>query len=112
MADISDHCATVLAHLHTDPYGDHHAPTVTRATGLTYQQVNSAFAFLTAQGWAVHRDTGGHTNPIALTSIGRAEAAKASLYGTVGTPLHVVDVEDPQLADRIRAMCGWEPRHA
>jgi hypothetical protein len=112
MADISEHTAQVLAHLHADPYGDHYAAVVTRSTGLTYPQVLSAYGFLVMQGWAVHRDTGGPARPIALTSVGRAEAAKAVQSGSVGVPLSVVDVEDPQLADRIRAMCGWAPRHA
>ncbi len=111
MTPISEHCATVLAHLHSDPYADHHAAVVTRETGLQHNQVYSAFMFLVLQGWAVHRDNGGAGKPIALTSTGRAEAANAALYGA-GTPLHVVDREDPQLADRIRAMCGWAPRHA
>jgi hypothetical protein len=109
MADISEHCTAVLAHLHTDPYGDHHAPAVTRATGLTYNQVYSAFTFLVASGWAVHRDAGGQGKPIALTSVGRAEAAEAAL---AGVPLRVVDIEDPHLADKVRAMLGWAPRHA
>ncbi len=109
---ISEHCATVLAHLHADPYGDHYAPVVTRTTGLTYPQVHSAFTFLVGIGWAVHRDTGGPGKPIALTSVGRAEAAKAVTSSSVGTPLHVVDVEDPALADKVRAMLGWAPKHA
>ncbi len=111
MAPISDYTAQVLAHLHTDPYADHYAPVVTRATGLTYQQVLSAFGLLVAQGWAVHRDTGGQGKPIALTSTGRAEAAKALQTGSIGTPLYVVDAEDPELADKLRAMLGWAPRH-
>ncbi len=112
MADISDHTAQVIAHLHADPYADHYAAAVTRSTGLTYPQVLSAFGFLVMQGWAVHRDTGSVGKPIALTSTGRAEAAKAARSGTIGVPLHVVDVEDPQLADKVRAMLGWAPRHA
>ncbi len=112
MADIPPHCATVLGHLHADPYGDHHAPAVTRATGLTYPQVHSVFTFLVASGWAVLRDTGGQGKPIALTSTGRAEAAKAVTSGAIGVPLHVVDVEDPQLADKVRAILGWAPKHA
>ncbi len=112
MTPISEHCAAVLAHLHADPYGDHHAPVVTRSTGLTYAQVNSAFSFLVAQGWAVHRDTGGSGKPIALTSTGRAEAAKAQRSGNIGIPLRTLDEEDPGLADRIRVSQGWAPKHA
>ncbi len=112
MADISPHCATVLGHLHADPYGDHHAPVVCRQTGLTYPQVHSVFTFLVATGWAVLRDTGGQGKPIALTSTGRAEAARAVTTGDVGVPLAAVDRDDPVLADKVRAMLGWAPKHA
>lgn len=109
---LSDRAHAVVAHLLTDPYGDHHAGTVSAATGMPIGHVYSSFALLVAQGWAVHRDGGGNTRPITLTSVGRMNGEALVESGVVGVPLAVLDREDPKAADLVRARMGWAPRHA
>lgn len=112
MADLTERTRTVLAHMLGDPNGSHFAGSVVSATGLPAHHVYSVFALLRAQGWAVDRDLGGPHKALTLTSIGRAKAAELVELGDVGVPLAQVDRDDPVLADRVRAMFGWDPKHA
>lgn len=112
MTELSDNGRTVLAHLLTAPNADHTTRTVAAATGLTWQQVQSVFALLVAQGWAVYRDSGGNSRPLTLTSVGRSRGFELAQTGEVGVPLRLVDRDDPVLADRVRAKMGWPLRHA
>lgn len=111
MPRAADRTLTVLAHLMQDPNGNHTAVGVSRATGLPYHHVQSAFGLLIERGWAIRRDSLGNERPITLTSIGRVEAAALVEVGQVEVPLAVLDREDPALADRARAQMGWEPKH-
>ena len=109
---LTDRTLAVLAHLLTDPNGSHTAVAVSHATGMPYPHVNSAFGLLVAQGWAIRRDGGGNERPITLTSTGRIKGAELVEAGDVGVPLAVVDEQDPQLADKVRARMGWPLRHS
>lgn len=125
---LTDRARTVIAHLQTDPYGNHTTRSVATATGLAWQQVQSVFALLVQMGWAIYRDAGGHSRPLTLTSNGRSQsyvladggevearvgaAASRTAPAETGVPLAVLDREDPQAADLVRAKMGWPARHA
>ncbi len=109
---LSDRALIVLGHLLQNPNGDHHVNTVARTLGLPTAHVTSAFALLVARGWAVRADRGGTGTWLRLTPAGRHEAQQLVEAGDVGIPLRRLDVEDPALADRIRAQHGWPLRHA
>jgi hypothetical protein len=109
---LTDRALVVLAHLLTDPHGDHTAIAVACAIDMPYQQVHSAFGLLLAHGWVIRRHAAGPERPIALTSVGRVEGAALVAVGDVGVPLAQVDRDDPVLADKVRAMLGWPLRHA
>lgn len=110
-AELTDRTREVLAHLLADPYADHYVSGVVRALGMPYHHVDSAFGLLVAHGWAVLIDGGGNVKPLRLTQAGRHQAQQLVEAGEVGVPLRDVDEEDPQLADRVRAMLGWPARH-
>lgn len=67
---------------------------------------------MVARGWAVRADRGGTGTWLRLTPAGRHEGRLLVDDGHIGVPLHILDREDPALADRIRAQHGWPLRHA
>lgn len=103
---LSHRTLTVLAYLLADPDVEHQPVRVASRLGMTTSVVNSVFAALVAYGWLVRRDLA-----VALTPLGRRAGADAVADGGPGVPLRQVDAEDPQLADRVRAMMGWPPKH-
>jgi len=107
---LSPNAHTVLAYLLADPHAEHRPAAIARSTDLTPAAVTSAVTLLIAHGWVASRDLGGTARGISLTEAGRTTGAEQLAQDA--TPLRQVDVEDPVLADRVRALMGWPLRHA
>lgn len=112
--DLSDRATHILTHLLVHPDRTHLPARVAADLGISAQGAASVFRLLIAVGWAVRRDAEGAL-AIALTPRGAAEGpaaiAAAEAKTSSGTPLAVVDRQDPALADLVRVKMGWPARH-
>ncbi len=108
---LPDRALDVLAHLLRKPNSSHTAAGVARHLRMFTSHAESVLALFAAHGWIVWRDNGPHRAAM-LTSVGRIEGAALVDAGQVPEPLSAVDMQDPELADRVRAKLGWPLRHA